>query len=68
MSLDDLTRYFDFLDGLRESGRTNMYGAGPYLQKQFHLPQVLAQRVCHDWRRTFNSKQTARERAAQVAA
>ena len=27
--------YFDYLEGLRQSGETNMYGATPYLQRKF---------------------------------
>lgn len=30
-----MKQYFDFLDRLRESGVTNMYGAVPYLQQEF---------------------------------
>ena len=31
----NMQEYFDFLEKLRDSGVTNMYGATPYLQKQF---------------------------------
>ena len=30
-----MKKYFDYLDALRESGVTNMYGAVPYLQQAF---------------------------------
>ena len=30
-----MKKYFDYLDTLRESGVTNMYGAAPYLQQEF---------------------------------
>ena len=30
-----MKKYFDYLDALRESGVTNMYGAVPYLQQEF---------------------------------
>ena len=30
-----LKKYFDYLDHLRDSGATNMFGAVPYLQKKF---------------------------------
>lgn len=33
----DLTRYFEYLDDLRERGETNMYGARPYLVNEFAL-------------------------------
>ena len=28
-------KYFDYLEDLRESGEVNMFGAVPYLQRQF---------------------------------
>lgn len=31
----NMEKYFDYLDRLRESGVTNMYGAAPYLQQEF---------------------------------
>ena len=30
-----MKKYFDYLDALRDSGVTNMYGAVPYLQQVF---------------------------------
>lgn len=33
-----MKKYFDFLEELRHSGRVNMYGATPYLQK--HFPEL----------------------------
>lgn len=30
----NVEKYFDYLDRLRESGVTNMYGAVPYLQQE----------------------------------
>ena len=30
----------EYLDDLRESGETNMFGAGPYVQREFGLQQV----------------------------
>lgn len=30
-----MKEYFDYLEELRRSGVTNMYGARPYLQKKF---------------------------------
>lgn len=30
-----MEKYFDFLDDLRDSGETNMFGAAPYLQEAF---------------------------------
>ncbi len=30
-----MKQYFDYLDSLRQSGETNMFGAVPYLQREF---------------------------------
>lgn len=30
-----MKKYFEYLDQLRESGETNMFGAVPYLQAEF---------------------------------
>ena len=30
-----MKKYFDYLDHLRESGVTNMFGVVPYLQQEF---------------------------------
>ena len=30
-----MNQYFDYLDQLRESGKTNMFGAVTYLQRRF---------------------------------
>lgn len=32
---EQMEKYFEYLDRLRHSGVTNMYGARPYLQKEF---------------------------------
>ena len=34
-SQEQLSSYFSYLDDLRESGVTNMFGAVPYLQSEF---------------------------------
>lgn len=52
-------KYFDFLEKLRESGETNMYGAVPYLQDNFReLRYALedAKRILLDWFKTFEEK------------
>ena len=34
-SKNECRKYFDYLEQLRQSGETNMYGAAPYLQEEF---------------------------------
>jgi hypothetical protein len=38
-----MEKYFAFLDDLRESGETNMFGAVPYLQQAF--PELAGDRA-----------------------
>ena len=42
-----------FLDALRDSGKTNMVGATPYIQKQFNITKYDAQRFLIKWMETF---------------
>ena len=44
--------YFEFLDELRDSGRTNMMGAGPYLRREFGMDRNEARKVLLRWMRT----------------
>jgi hypothetical protein len=57
------TEYFEYLDALRESGVTNMFGASPYLEGSFGLTRKEANKVLKDWMTTFDSEKTAEERA-----
>ena len=40
---------FEFLNRLRESGETNMYGASPYLACAFSLPNREASKILVEW-------------------
>ena len=43
-----------YLEQLRESGETNMFGAGVYLQKHFKLPKHEAIMYLTDWMKQYN--------------
>jgi hypothetical protein len=43
--------YFDYLEELRRSGDTNMFGATPYLRAAFNLGQERAREVLTKWMR-----------------
>jgi len=43
-----------FLDALRDSGVTNMFGAAPYLQKEFGLEKGEARQVLANWMQSFS--------------
>jgi hypothetical protein len=49
---------FEYLDALRDSGETNMFGAGPYLQAEFELTANEARKHVSDW---FKHKQKNQE-------
>lgn len=49
-------QYFEFLDDLRESGVTNMFGAGPYLQTAFGLSRYEAKDIVLEWMQTFSQR------------
>ena len=44
---------FDFLDALRESGITNMYGAAPYIQDEFGVDKKEARELLLEWMKNF---------------
>ena len=43
-----------YLEQLRESGETNMFGAGVYLEKHFKLPKHEARKYLADWMNQYN--------------
>lgn len=46
-------KYKDFLDNLRKSGVTNMYGARPYIESMFGIDKKEASRVLVQWMKEF---------------
>ena len=54
---EDIKEYaeeFEFLDELRESGDTNMLGAGPYLQREFGYGRAEAMTILKLWMASFD--------------
>ena len=45
-----------YLDALRESGETNMFGAGSYVQEQFDLSKREARAVLSYWMESFSER------------
>nr|DAT99226.1 MAG TPA: protein of unknown function (DUF5049) [Caudoviricetes sp.] len=41
--------YYDYLEELRQSGVTNMFGAAPYLMREFDLSHDEASKILSDW-------------------
>lgn len=62
--------HLTFLDELRESGETNMFGAGPYLDEEFpelregkrsHRSSDKARAILSYWMDTFEQRHTAKK-------
>lgn len=51
----DVTDMFTYLDELRASGATNMFGAGSYLAAEYALERREASKVLMAWMDTFGS-------------
>ena len=47
-------KHLKYLDNLRESGQTNMFGAGSYLEKKFKMDK--ARKVLVYWMETFGER------------
>ena len=48
-----MSEYFEYLNELRDSGETNMFGAGPYLQQAFDIDRREARTVLSEWMKTY---------------
>src|SRR5690606_23952199 len=63
MTQQELAEYFEYLDDLRDSGATNMFGAAPYLAGSFDLRTGEARSILSMWMNTFDPDKTVDERA-----
>lgn len=54
---------FFYLDGLRETGATNMFGAAPYIEEEFNVDRKVAGEVLQAWMRTFDPDVSLLDRA-----
>ena len=46
--------YWIYLENLRKSGQTNMYGAAPWVQAAFGVSYKEAIKIVADWMRNYN--------------
>ena len=53
---EEKDKVFLFLDGLRESGTTNMFGASPYLVRELGLDKSVARALLSEWMMTFSQR------------
>lgn len=47
-------KYWIFLEKFRRSGKTNMFGATPYLMVEFGLNEKEARTILADWMENYN--------------
>ncbi len=45
---------YDYLNALRESGITNMFGATPYIVDAFEIDKKEAKQWLSEWQKDFN--------------
>ena len=46
--------YWIYLEKLRRSGKTNMFGAAPYVEMEFGITHREAIKIVADWMRNYN--------------
>ena len=49
------TEYYQYLESLRQSGVTNMYGSAPYLAKAYALSSGEATNVVVSWMENYDA-------------
>ena len=48
------TEYFSYLNDLRDSGKTNMFGAGEYLERAFNIDKSEARKILAAWMKSLS--------------
>ena len=56
--MSDKQQYFTFLDILRETGVTNMFGAPMYLVDEFGLSRSEARTITKEWMEQFEREKS----------
>lgn len=51
---EDMSEYFEYLVDLRDSGETNMWGAVPYLMRDYPITKDEAKEILLAWIRSFD--------------
>jgi len=50
------TEHNDYLIDLRDSGVTNMWGAAPYIEREFGVTRQEAKDILLEWIKSFDKK------------
>ncbi len=53
--MNEMKEYFDYLVELRDSGETNMWGAAPYIQREFGVTYKEAKDILLAWIESFKT-------------
>ena len=48
--------HLEYLDDLRESGTTNMFGAAPFVEDVFGVTRIEARKITSYWMETFGNE------------
>ena len=64
MTLEQLESCFEYLEELRQSGDTNMFGASPYVEEEFDFTKQLAGKVLSAWMKNYNREDASAGAAA----
>ena len=51
---ENLPEEWIYLETLRRSGVTNMFGATPYLEDEFGISKTEARKILIDWMKNYN--------------
>ena len=54
-------KHLEYLDALRESGITNMYGTAPYVQRAFRMSADKAHATLICWMQTFTERHPVKQ-------
>jgi hypothetical protein len=65
-STEQIREAFEYLDELRESGRTNMFGAQAYVERELGWPRADASAATRLWMETFDHEVSMADRVAKA--
>lgn len=63
----EMKEVFEYLDDLRVSGDTNMFGARPYIEEEFGFDKRKAGDLLSKWMKSFDGKSSVQERVKKVS-
>lgn len=53
--MKNIPKEWIYLEKLRRSGITNVFGATPYLENEFRISEAKARKILLDWMKNYNS-------------